>query len=273
MRRIAILGERGSFHEEAALAFYKESQLEIIGYDSFEQMLSAYHSYMVDAVVIAVENTLSGGLIKNLELLHASSFPIVGEVYIPIHQCLMALPGQKLEDIREVRSHEMALDQTELFFKKECPWIKCVRASSTVAAVKEISEGQLAGVGAVASRLAAHIYGLETLAADVESFRENYTRFFVIDRDYKPEVADKASWCFTLPHKSGALAQILTILSFYDMNLTRIQSLPIPGHPWEYFFYADIQFSDYTRYWQALSAVRPLIADLDIMGIYKGMLE
>ena len=272
MRRVAILGERGSFHEEAALAFYKEDRLSIIGFDSFDQMLLAYHSCLADAVVIAVENTLSGGLIKNLELLHARSYPIVGEVYIPIHQCLMALPGQQLKDIREVRSHEMALDQTNLFFKEECPWIKCVRASSTVAAVKEVSEGKLLGVGAVASRLAAQIYGLEILSADIESFKENYTRFFIVDRDYKPEEADKATWCFTLPHKSGALAQILTILSFYDMNLTRIQSLPIPGHPWEYFFYADIQFNDYTRYNQALSAVRPLIADLDIMGIYKGML-
>ena len=104
----------------------------------------------------------------------------------------------------------------------------------------------------------------------LESSKENRTRFFVLDRYFRPEKADKASWCFTLPHKAGALAQILTILSFYEMNLTRIQSLPIPGCPWEYFFYADIRFDDSVRYRQALSAVRPLLADLDIMGIYKG---
>ena len=138
-------------------------------------------------------------------------------------------------------------------------------------AVQEILSGRLKGVGAVASQLAAKMYGLEVLASNIESFSENITRFFVLDKEYKPENADKASWCFTLPHKSGALAQILTILSFYDMNLTRIQSLPIPGCPWEYFFYADIRFDDFTRYQQALSAVRPLIANLDVMGIYKGM--
>ena len=138
-------------------------------------------------------------------------------------------------------------------------------------AARDIVTGQLKGVGAVASDLAAEMYGLEILAKDIESYSDNITRFFVLDRNYRPENADKASWCFTLPHKSGALAQILTILSFYDMNLTRIQSLPIPGCPWEYFFYADIRFDDYMRYQQALSAVRPLIANLDVLGIYKGM--
>ena len=137
--------------------------------------------------------------------------------------------------------------------------------------MQEILSGQLKGVGAVASQLAAKMYGLEIVASQIESYSENITRFFVLDKDYKPEHADKASWCLTLPHKSGALAQILTILSFYDMNLTRIQSLPIPGCPWEYFFYADIRFDDLERYQQALSAVRPLIANLDVMGIYKAM--
>ena len=271
MKRVAILGQRGSFHEEAALAFYKGVPVSVWGYDSFEQMLSAYDDGQVDAVVIAVENTLSGGLVKNLELIHSGGYQVVGEVHIPIHQFLMALPGQSLADIKEVRSHEMALNQTRAFFKEQCPWISLSRTSSTVTAVQELLSGRLKGVGAVASQLAAKMYGLEVLASNIESFSENITRFFVLDKEYKPENADKASWCFTLPHKSGALAQILTILSFYDMNLTRIQSLPIPGCPWEYFFYADIRFDDFTRYQQALSAVRPLIANLDVMGIYKGM--
>ena len=182
----------------------------------------------------------------------------------------MALPGESLESIREVRSHEMALYQTRPFFEKNCPGATLVKTSSTVAGVQEIVSGQLKGVGAVASRLAAKEYGLEILAREIESSKENMTRFFVIDRYYRSENANKASWCFTLPHKAGALAQILTILSFYEMNLTRIQSLPIPGCPWEYFFYADIRFDDSVRYRQALSAVRPLLADLDVMGIYKG---
>ncbi len=272
MKKVAILGQRGSFHEEAALAFYGDAPLKLSGFDSFREMLSAYDSGRVDAVVIAVENTLSGGLIQNLELIHAGGYQVTGEVHIPIHQCLMALPGQSLEALQEVRSHEMALNQTRDFFQAQCPRINLVQRSSTVAAVREIAAGQQTGVGAVASRLAANLYGLEILVENIESYKDNLTRFFVIDRDgLSVEKADKASWCFTLPHKSGALAQILTILSFYEMNLTRIQSLPIPGCPWEYFFYADIRFDDYRRYTQALSAVRPLIADLDVMGIYKGL--
>ena len=270
MKRVAILGRRSSFHEEAALAFYQDIPLELKGFDSFKQMLAAYDSDEVDAVVIAVENTISGGLVQNLELIHSGGYQVVGEVHIPIHHYLMALPGQSLESIQEVRSHEMALYQTRPFFDKHCPEVTLTKTSSTVAAVQEIVAGQLKGVAAVASRLAAKEYGLEILAGEIESSKENRTRFFVLDRYFRPEKADKASWCFTLPHKAGALAQILTILSFYEMNLTRIQSLPIPGCPWEYFFYADIRFEDSVRYRQALSAVRPLLADLDIMGIYKG---
>ena len=270
MKKVAILGRRGSFHEEAALAFYQDIPLELKGFDTFEQMLSAYDSADVDAVVIAVENTLSGGLVRNLELIHSGGYQVVGEVHIPIHQYLMALPGETLESIHEVRSHEMAIFQTRSYFEKHLPEVTLTRSSSTVAAVQEIVSGQLKGVAAVASRLAAKEYGLEILAREIESFKENRTRFFVLDRYFRPEKADKASLCFTLPHKAGALAQILTILSFYEMNLTRIQSLPIPGCPWEYFFYADIRFDDTVRYRQALSAVRPLLADLDVMGIYKG---
>ena len=269
MKKVAILGQRGSFHEEAALAFYQDVPLELHGFDSFEQMLSAYDSADVDAVVIAVENTLSGGLVRNLELIHSGGYQVVGEVHIPIHQYLMALPGETLESIREVISHEMALYQTRSFFEKHCPGVTLSQSSSTVAAVQEIVSGQLKGLAAVASRLAAKEYGLEILAREIESSKENRTRFFVLDRYFRPEKADKASWCFTLPHKSGALAQILTILSFYEMNLTRIQSLPIPGCPWEYFFYADIRFDDSVRYRQAISAVRPLLADLDVMGVFK----
>ena len=270
MKKAAILGRRGSFHEEAARAFYQDVPLELHGFDSFEQMLAGYDSADVDAVVIAVENTLSGGLVQNLELIHSGGYQVVGEVHIPVHQYLMALPGESPESIREIRSHEMALYQTRSYLEKHFPGVPQNRTSSTVAAAQEIATGRLKGVAAVASRLAAKEYGLEILAREIESFKENWTRFFVLDRYFRPEHADKASWCFTLPHKAGALAQILTILSFYEMNLTRIQSLPIPGCPWEYFFYADIRFEDSVRYRQALSAVRPLLADLDIMGIYKG---
>ena len=134
-----------------------------------------------------------------------------------------------------------------------------------------IAKGHLMGVGAVASDLAARMFGLEMLREDIETFKENFTRFLIIDDSLPVDKAavNKASLCFTLQHKPGSLAQILTILSFYDMNLTRIQSLPIPGKKWQYFFYVDIKFDSYERYNQALSAVRPLIDDFRVLGEYK----
>ena len=138
MKRTAILGRRGSFHEEAALAFYQDIPLDLQGFDSFERMLAAYDSADVDAVIIAVENTLSGGLVRNLELIHSGGYQVVGEVHIPVHQYLLALPGQSLESIKEVRSHEMALYQTRAYLKKNCPEATLTQTSSTVAAVQEI---------------------------------------------------------------------------------------------------------------------------------------
>jgi prephenate dehydratase len=183
----------------------------------------------------------------------------------------MALPGQTIEDIKEVRTHYMAINQTRKFFKKNCPWITMVESEDTAKSAIDIAREGLMGVGAVASELAAEENGLTILAKGIETYKQNFTRFLVLDDSIqtKRNQTDKASLCFTLPHKPGSLAQVLTILSFYDMNLTRIQSLPIPGQEWQYFFYADITFSSYDRYRQALKAVRPLMAGLDILGEYQ----
>ena len=183
----------------------------------------------------------------------------------------MAIPGQKLEDIREVRTHYMAINQTRQFFETKCPWIQMVESEDTAKSAADVAEGHLMGVGAVASSLAAERFGLEILQPEIETYSQNYTRFLVIDDSVNvpEERISKASICFTLPHTPGSLAHILTILSFYDMNLSRIQSLPIPGKKWQYFFYVDITFESYERYTQALAAVRPLVEGLDIMGEYE----
>lgn len=182
----------------------------------------------------------------------------------------MALPGQTIEDIKEVRTHYMAINQTREFFK-DYPWIRLVESEDTAKSAADVAEDGLTGVGAVASVLAADLYGLEILAESIETYKQNFTRFLVLDDalDVATDQIDKSSICFTLPHTPGSLAHVLTILSFYGMNLTRIQSLPIPGHQWQYFFYVDIKFDDYVRYEQALAAVRPLMEDLNILGEYK----
>ena len=271
-KRVAIQGVKGCFHEQAARLFYQEhgplvpQTVECL---TFDDLYKSVDSGMADAAVMAIENTVSGGLLLNFELLRKYDRKIKGEVFLRIQQNLMALPGQTIEDIKEVRTHYMAINQTREFFK-DYPWIRLVESEDTAKSAADVAQGGLMGVGAVASTLAAELYGLEILAESIETYKQNFTRFLILDDalEVDKNVVNKSSMCFTLPHAPGSLAHVLTILSFYGMNLTRIQSLPIPGQEWQYFFYVDIKFDDYLRYEQALSAVRPLMEDLNILGEY-----
>ena len=272
MKKVAIQGVKGCFHEQAARLFYEQSEgviPDICECSTFDGLYSSVEAGDADAAVMAIENTVSGGLLPNFELLRKYDRKIKGEVFLRIQQNLMALPGQTIEDIKEVRTHYMAINQTREFFKNY-PWIRLVESEDTAKSAAEVAAEGLMGVGAVASTLAAELYGLEILAESIETYKQNFTRFLVLD-DYiqvdKSKV-NKSSMCFTLSHTPGSLAHVLTILSFYGMNLTRIQSLPIPGQEWQYFFYVDIKFQDYLRYEQALAAVRPLMEDLNILGEY-----
>jgi len=271
-KKVAIQGVKGCFHEQAARLFYEDHGHivpDIIECATFEGLYKSLSSGMADAAVMAIENTVSGGLLPNFELLRRYDRKIKGEVFLRIQQNLMALPGQKIEDIKEVRTHYMAINQTREFFK-DYPWIRLVESEDTAKSAAEVAGQGLVGVGAVASELAAELYGLEILAPGIETYKQNFTRFLIFDDSIEvdPSKVNKSSMCFTLPHTPGSLAHVLTILSFYGMNLTRIQSLPIPGQEWQYFFYVDIKFDDYTRYEQALAAVRPLMEDLTILGEY-----
>ena len=271
-KRIAIQGVKGCFHEQAARMFYDEHGHmvpDIVECLTFDELYMSMDACRADAAVMAIENTVSGGLLPNFELLRKYDRKIKGEVFLRIQQNLMALPGQKVEDIKEVRTHYMAINQTREFFK-EYPWIRLVESEDTAKSAADVAAEGLKGVGAVASSLAAELYGLEVLAESIETYKQNFTRFLILDDSLEvdKEKVNKATMCFTLPHTPGSLAHVLTILSFYGMNLTRIQSLPIPGQEWQYFFYVDIKFDDYVRYGQALAAVRPLMEDLNILGEY-----
>ena len=282
MKKVAIQGYKGCFHEQAARLFYdqlchserSEESLSVVECNTFEDLYKSLDAGEADAAVMAIENTVSGGLLHNFELLRTRGKQVKGEVYIQIEQNLMALPGQRLEDIREVRTHYMAINQTRPWFEQHAPWIRLIESEDTAKSARDIAQSGETGVGAVASALAARLYGLEILAPGIETHKQNFTRFLIIDDalTVPQEQIDKAVLCFTLPHKPGSLAQILTILSFYEMNLTRIQSLPIPGKQWQYFFYADIKFASLERYRQALQAVRPLLEDVQILGEYKAAL-
>jgi prephenate dehydratase len=271
-RKVAIQGVKGCFHEQAARQFYQDHGHivpEIVECATFNGLYRSMDLGEADAAVMAIENTVSGGLLPNFELLRKYDRKIRGEVFLRIQQNLMALPGQTIEDIKEVRTHYMAINQTREFFKNY-PWIRLVESEDTAKSAAEVAQLGLKGVGAVASELAAQLYGLDILAESIETYKQNFTRFLIFDDALEVDTTkvNKASMCFTLSHTPGSLAHVLTILSFYGMNLTRIQSLPIPGQEWQYFFYVDIKFDDHLRYEQALAAVRPLMEDLNILGEY-----
>ena len=271
-KRIAIQGVKGCFHEQAARLFYGQHGHvvpDIVECLTFDDLYTSMNEGVAEGAVMAIENTVSGGLLPNFELLRKYDRKIKGEVFLRIQQNLMALPGQRIEDLKEVRTHYMAINQTREFFK-DYPWIRLVESEDTAKSAAEVAAEGLKGVGAVASVLAADLYGLDILAESIETYKQNFTRFLILDDSLEVNKAliNKSSMCFTLSHSPGSLAHVLTILSFYGMNLTRIQSLPIPGQEWQYFFYVDIKFDDYVRYEQALAAVRPLMEDLNVLGEY-----
>ncbi|MBD9178801.1 MAG: prephenate dehydratase [Odoribacter splanchnicus] len=269
MTKIAIQGVHGCFHEQAARLFYGK-EIDVCECLSFEDLFTNLNAGQADGAIMAIENTVAGGLLPNYSLLRKYGKKIKGEVFIRIQQNLMALPGQRIEDITEVHSHYMAIAQTREFFK-QYPHIRLVESEDTAKSAADIAGKQQWKTGAIASSLAAELFGLEILQREIETHKQNYTRFLILDDHIQVNEndIDKASICFTLPHKTGRLSQVLSIFSFYDLNLTKIQSLPIPGKEWQYFFYVDLKFDRYDRYREAIAAVHPLVEDMTEMGEYK----
>ncbi len=271
--RIAIQGVAGCFHDAAAREFFAGQEVDTVECDTFHDMFDTLRCDASMLGIVAIENTIAGSLLQNNELLRQSDLTIVGEHKKYISHCIAALPGQSEADVREVNSHPMALRQCEQWLRRH-PWMKVVETNDTAGSAKMIAEQGLKGHAAVCGRYAAELYGLNVLEDDIQTNKRNFTRFLVVaDPTCASEVkagtkADKASVAFTLPHSRGSLSAVLTIFSFYGMNLTKIQSMPIIGREWEYRFYVDLTFDDYTRYMQSVSAVRPLMNEFKILGEY-----
>ncbi len=271
VKQIAIQGGFGAFHEIAARNYFQGEKIEVVPYETFENISDALAQKEISYGLMAIENTVAGSLIQNYTLLREAPIKVIGEEYLRIKHNLMALPKQGIEDIKEVHSHYMAIAQTRRFFKTNHPQMRLVESSDTALAAKEIKDNMLQGHGAIASDLAAELYGLEILAEGIETNKRNFTRFLVLtheDNDSNCKECNKVSLYFTLPSQKGSLSQVLSVLSFYDMDLTKIQSMPIIGKEFRYFFYVDMIFSDYARYQQALAAISPLVVDLKIYGEY-----
>ena len=273
MKKVAIQGILGSFHEVAARNFFEGEEIEIIGCNTFKEVIKQIQGDSSIVGLMAIENTIAGSLLQNHELIRQSGCSIIGEYKLRVSHTLAALPGTKLSDIREVNSHPIALMQCADYLET-LPDIKKVEKEDTAMSARWIAENNLEGHGAVCSKAAAEIYGLEALVEGIETNKRNFTRFLAIADPWNAEeflsgvTKNKSSLVFALPHTSGSLSKILTILSFYDMNLSKIQSLPIIGREWEYLFYVNLTYTDYTRYKQALDAIMPLTKDLKILGEY-----
>ncbi len=274
MKRIAIQGELGSFHDITARHCFEGDQLQIICCSTFEDVI---HNMKQDPTVIgimAIENTIAGSLLHNYELLRESGMTVVGEYKTHISHCICALPGQSLDELSEVHTHPVALMQCQHYLSRHQN-LKMVEAEDTAGSAKEIAEKGLTGVAAICHADAAAMYGLEVLENHIEDNPHNYTRFLIMSDPRKADFlraqneADKASIVFSLPHEEGSLSQVLSILSFYKINLTKIQSLPIIGKEWEYLFYVDVTYDDLTRYRQSIDAITPLTRDLIILGEYR----
>jgi len=273
MKRVAIQGGIGAYHGIAAENFFSGEPVEIIPCVSFRDIFSEIKKDPNVVGIMAIENTIAGSLLPNYELLKEYKLPIAGEFKLRVSHCLAALPGQTIHEITEVQSHPIALMQCNDFLGT-LPGVKVVEHEDTALAARDIAKKNLKGNAAICSERAAEIYGLDILARAIEMNKRNFTRFlifankWVVDEIQKEEVINKASIVFTLPHAEGSLSKVLSVFSFYGINLTKIQSLPIIGREWEYKFYVDFKFDDLERYKQSLVAIRPLINELKTLGEY-----
>lgn len=276
--QVTIQGVAGCFHDAAARNFYNmhfpDNEVTTIACDSFPAMFKTLAENPDYCGIMAIENTIAGALLQNHELLRKSDMQIIGEYKMRISHSIAALPGETLESVKAVMSHPMALMQCDVFLE-QYPHIRMVEWFDTAGAARDISEDGLKERAAICPSLAAELYGLQILESGIETNKRNFTRFLALAHEKSaakmrlPEyLINKASIVFTLPHSQGALSKILTILSFYDINLTKIQSMPILGREWEYRFYIDLTFSSLERYHQALDAIKPLITDYKSLGEY-----
>ena len=270
--KVGIQGYAGAFHDIAARYCFAEARLEVVPAHTFDDLVAMIEGQeAADRGLMAIENSLAGSLMYNYKLLHDSQLSITGEVYLRIKHNLMALAGTQIEDLTEVHSHPMAIAQCREFFRSH-PQIRLVETADTALSARDIRDKDLRTVGAIASTLAAELYGLTILAAGIETNKQNYTRFLVLEREDlavpvgKPE---KVSLVFAVDHTVGSLYKVLAVLAAYNINLTKIQSAPIIGAPWEYMFFVDFLTEGKVGFRQAIDAIRPLTHNLQVLGAYR----
>lgn len=273
MKKVAIQGVPGSYHDIAAHKYFKDEDIELICCNTFEEVFDNIRKDSNVIGAVAIENTIAGSLLHNYELLRESGTTIIGEHKLRISHSIMCLPDEDWKDLTEVNSHPVALAQCHEFLMHH-PELKIVEKEDTAGSAQDICEQHLTGHAAICSKYAAQLYGMKILQEGIETNKHNFTRFLIVSDPWKADElkdrskVNKANVVFTLQHNEGSLSQVLSIFSFYHINLTKIQSLPIIGREWEYMFYVDVMFNDYLRYKQSIDAVTPLTKSIKILGEY-----
>lgn len=267
--KVSIQGYAGAFHEIAARQHFGPQTIEIAPAHTFAEVVQQIESGQSDTGLMAIENTLAGSLMANYDLLQESELRICGEVYLRIEQQLLGLPGATVAGLKEVFSHPIAIAQCRPFFR-QYPEIQLIETADTALSAREVLESSDLTQGAIASQLAAELYGLEILAPSIETNKKNHTRFLVLERtNQQVQTGNKVSLSFAVQHTSGSLHRVLAVLAAYELNLSKIQSTPIIGHPWEYRFYVDFLVEGNVSWQQALDGIRPITHDLRVLGVYQ----
>ncbi len=270
MAKVTIQGYEGSFHQEAARQFFGK-QVEVIPCATFREVVkTGANRKESDGAVMAIENSIAGSILPNYNLLKKSNLQIVGEVYLQIRQNLLVNPGVKLEDIREVHSHTMALQQCYDFLDKY-KW-KLVESEDTALSAKHVQQRKSKHIAAIASKLAAELYKLDILAPSIQTMKNNYTRFLILQREDMATTvpdANKASVNFVTDHSKGSLARVLTKIAEGGINLSKLQSFPIPGSDFQYSFHADMEFNHLHQLEEVIETIRKATVELKIYGVYK----
>jgi prephenate dehydratase len=269
MYRVAIQGEKGSFHDVAARYLMEKKEIRIVPCSTFDNTINSVRDGKADFAVMAIENARSGSILYNYNLIRESGLKILGEIKLRIRQNLMALPGESLNDITTVRSHPIAIAQC-MEFLNTLPGVTLIETEDTAGSARMISEQRLSATATIASAGAAEIYGLKILAGGIETYEKNYTRFYLVGRESETDYSgDKVSICFTTGHKAGSLARVLLILAEMDINLSKIQSVPRLNGEWEYMFYLDLELSLKANINSIVTALAGHTGNLEILGIYK----
>lgn len=265
---VAIQGIASSFHEVAALSYFSEpiNTLECL---SFHALCERLKDGDADYAVMAIENSIAGSILQNYFLLQEYHFSIVGELYLPIHMHLLALPGVKISDIRSIESHPMAIRQCTEFLHS-LNGVEIRESDDTALSAKRVKELKLKNTAAIANEFAAKRYGLEILEKRIETHKKNFTRFLILTKRSNGKAeSNKASMCFEVANEVGSLADALTTFKNNSINLTKIQSIPIIGRPSEYSIHIDVEWKRRKNYEEAMNQVLRQVKNLNVLGEYK----